>query len=502
MRTRLLCVLLFLAWTAERNGDPLLYCGLWRSPMSFFAPLFDSLPLVHQPAWTVLLVAMIPMCHLTGGALKNRAWPMDVAILLSVATIAFGLIWGLIRGGSAYWAYYQLVSLLTALLFGVLLLASVSTPADVRALGATIVAAAVVRGGLALFFYFAFVRGTEQYFPHMTSHDDSPLFVSAIVILACWALMRARWLTWIAIVFPMVVLLAAIKTNNRRVAWIELATSIVFFYLLLPSGRLRRRVNRWSLAIVPLLAIYVLVGWGRPGSLFAPLRAFDSTAGKNEDSSTMARNEENVNVVLTFIQHPVLGSGWGQPMIRASSFFANFGGGFDEMYPYTPHNSLAAVVAFSGLVGQFGILLVVPVAAFLGARACRLATTRADRAATIATVCCLPVWGIQAYADIGLQSLTNGLLLSVLMAVAGRVAVWTGAWPTPAGARRMFPHGLPAPSDPGAGPGPRSTLGMNRAKTSVLGDPAGQPLGRADPATALASVTVKRPWSVSRYKRY
>jgi hypothetical protein len=44
-------------------------------------------------------------------------------------------------------------------------------------------------------------------------------------------------------------------------------------------------------------------------------------------------------------------------------------------------------------------------------------------------VCYLPVFGMQAYGDIGMQSVTTGLLLSVAMAVAGRASVWTGAWP-------------------------------------------------------------------------
>ena len=51
MLTRVVCALLFLALTAERTGDPLLYNYWWRSPMAVFAPLFDSLPGLHQPAW-------------------------------------------------------------------------------------------------------------------------------------------------------------------------------------------------------------------------------------------------------------------------------------------------------------------------------------------------------------------------------------------------------------------------------------------------------------------
>ena len=119
MLLRVLCVLVLLGLTAEHSGDPLLYNSLWRSPLPVFAPLFDSLPLVRQPAWTLLLVAMVPLCYVQDGAIRRRAWPMDAAIGVSLTTVAFGP-WGVARGGSAYVAYYQLNAFLLALLVALL----------------------------------------------------------------------------------------------------------------------------------------------------------------------------------------------------------------------------------------------------------------------------------------------------------------------------------------------------------------------------------------------
>jgi hypothetical protein len=446
---RVLCVLLLLAWTAERNGDPLLFNGTWRSPMQVFAPLFDSLPLVHQPAWNLLLVLLAPLCHLRAGAFRGRAWPIDAAILLSLGTIAATFSWGVARGGSAYWAYYQLNALLLTLFVGALLLAAVQSRRDLRLLGMTIVAAALLRSLLALYYFFAFVRGREPYPPHMTSHDDSMLFVAGIIVILIWALVRRRWQPWLVAAVVILPILLAVKVNNRRVAWLELAVALALLYLVMPDRRLRRRLNRWMVVAAPVLAVYVAVGWGRPGPLFTPLRAFGSTVGETDNTSTLARKEENLNIILTYIQNPILGSGWGHPMKSVSSYYAYFGGGFDEMYPYTPHNSLAALVAFTGVVGLFGILGVIPVTAFLAARAARFARRPLESAAAMAAICYLPVYGLHAFADIGLQVLTGGLLLSVALAVAGRVSVWTGAWPARgAGSRRREPRARPAPWAP------------------------------------------------------
>ena len=435
MLCRVLCVLLFLALTAERNGDPLLYNGEWRSPMEFFAPLFDSLPIIRQPAWNVLVVLLAPLAFLLPGAVRRRAWPMDAAILASLATLALGVVWGVARGGDAYWAYYQLTALVWAMLLGLLLLSVVRSKSDVQALGITVLAAAVLRALLGLYYFFKFVRGQAVYPPHVTSHEDSTLFAAGVIVALSWAIARWRWQTWILATTLILPLLLAMKVNNRRVAWFELIVALGFLYLLL-RGRMRRRVNRWGMVLAPLLIIYVVVGWGRPGAVFTPLRAIDSTTGENQDASALARNEENLNLVLTYIQHPVAGSGWGHRFISVSSYYAYFGGGFDEMYRYTPHNALAALTAFGGLVGLFGVLGVVPITAFLGARGHWAARRRIDRAATMAAVCFLPAYGIQAFADLGLQHMPAAVLLSMAMAVSGRVSVWTGAWPGRARPRR------------------------------------------------------------------
>ena len=455
MLVRVLCALLFLAWTAERRGDPLLFNNTWHSFMSVFSPLFDSLPVVRQPAWTLLLLALVPVCFLKPGAFRKRAWPMDAALLLSLGTIVLSVLWGVLGGGSAYWAYYQVSPLVLGLIAAALLLAAIRSPEDLKALGTTIVAAAVLRALLALYYFFTFVYGQETYPPHMTSHDDSPLFAAGIVVLGSWALARGRFTAWLALAVALLPLLMAMKVNNRRVVWFELVLGGLVMYLMLPRGRMRRRLNRALVIALPVFALYAAVGWGRSGAIFAPLRAFGSTTGQTTDSSTLARHEENLNLAITFVQHPVFGSGWGQQFLSISSYFAYFGGGFDEMYRYTPHNSLLALVAFTGVLGLIGTWSVMPIISFLGAGASRAARDPVTRAAAMAAVSMVPVYGVHSYADIGLQTLTNSLLLAVAIGVAGRASVWTGAWPGP-GPRRKPRESASSASPTGEVPQARS----------------------------------------------
>jgi hypothetical protein len=479
MLCRVLCVFLFVAWTAERPSDDMYYAD-WRSPFEIFGQLFVSLPGINQPIWRVLLVVIAPLCLLQPGAFRKRAWPMDAAILGSLATIALTFLWGMAHGGSAYQSYYQLHSFLTGLFVGVLLLSVVRNRGDMKALGLTVLAAALVRGTLASYFFIVHVWGKDldPYPMYMTSHSDSLLFVSGILVVLSWAVARMTTPAWFAAAFVTAYLLVAIKVNNRRIAWVELVIIVVFAYLHIRSQRrLRRRVNRLLLATAPLLVAYVVLGWGRHGALFAPLRAFSTTTGESEDASSIARNEESLNLVYTFQRNPLLGTGWGHPYLEVSSTYTGSYHKFWQ-YPYMPHNSLVGIAAFSGFVGLVGIWLVVPVSAFLATGGYRRATRSVDRAAAMATVCFLPAYGVDAFADMCIQGLTSALLLSVAMAAAGKVSAWTEAWPTrvvrsSAPAALSSPGGTSSeqdefPSGPGLGAGepaadgPRPRQGRER----------------------------------------
>jgi hypothetical protein len=427
MLCRALCALLFVAWTAESPLEKVLYCGYWRSPFEALGVLFVPLPSVNLFPWQLLMLVLAAACLLAPGAFKRRGWEMDAAILTSVSAIAVTFLWGWLRGGSAYNAYFQLWKFLLALLVGVMSLCVIRTARDLRALGLTILAAALVRGTLAIYFFWAVVHGRiEPHPPYMTTHDDSVLFVAGLLIVLSWVLARGTASSWLAALLASGVLLYAITLNNRRLAWIELLLVLVVTYLLLPRGKVHRRVNALLAVATPLLALYMLVGQGRPGALFAPVRAF-STAGSYEDASSLAREEEirNLLYTLSVAGNPLLGTGWGIPYQKVTSLYANFETWWQ--YGYLPHNSLLGVAVFGGMVGLTGIWLVVPAAAFLGTRGYRGARGPVERAAAMSAVCILPAYAAQCYGDIGFQSFTGGLILGVALGAAGRLAAWSEA---------------------------------------------------------------------------
>lgn len=441
MLCRVLCALVFVAWTGEAplSLDPVLYYGLWRSPFQIFGPLFVPLPALHLFTLQVLLLFIAPLCLLKPGAFRKRTFPMYAAIAASFATLVVTFLWGLVRGGSAYLSYYQLWRFLAALLVGALLLAVVHTSRDLKAVGLTVLSAALVRGTLAIYFYCAYVKGRNlQPVPaHMTTHEDSLLFVAGIVVAAAWALARMTWTAQLTAFVVAAHLMVALAVNNRRIAWIELSFALATLYLLLPRRGLRRRVNRRLVLATPVLLVYALVGWGRPEPVFAPLKAF-ATTGSDADGSSLARLEEDKNLVYTLFTagNPLLGTGWGHPYLERTNIYSRYIKDW-TLYRVLPHNSLLGLAAFGGVVGLFGFWLVVPIAALVGTRGLRDAKLPVDRAAAMAAVSLLPAYGAQCFGDVGLQMLTCNMVLSIAIGACGSVFARTGPPPAPSLARAL-----------------------------------------------------------------
>jgi hypothetical protein len=448
-------------WTAEwpLEIDKILYCGYWRSPFQVFGPLFVSIPGLSLFPWQLMLLTLAPLCLLSPGAFRKRAWAMDAAIVTSVASVALTFLWGWLRGGSPYNAYYQLWRFLAALLVGLALLSVIRNSRDLKALGLTVLTASLIRGTLAIYFYWAHVRGKLDPPPaHMTTHDDSLLFVAGLLIVLSWALARGKGMAWLGAVLLSIPLLYAIVLNNRRLAWIEVVLALALVYALISPSPQGRRVKRWLIPIAPIVLAYLAVGWGSSAAVFAPARAL-STAGSNDDASSLARQEEVRNLLYTLSVNgnPLLGTGWGLPYQKVTSVYSNFGAEWWQ-YAYLPHNSLLAVAIFGGLVGICGIWMVVPVAAFLATLGYRGATQATNRAAAMCALGILPAYAAQCYGDIGFQSLTGGLILGVATAVAAKVSVFAAALPEgvrPAGTAVAAPASAARPR-PVAAQGPRS----------------------------------------------
>lgn len=347
-----------------------------------------------------------------------------IGVFTFVGTVAlFGL--GILRGGDFRNSLWQVHVLLYVPALFLLFQSAVRGPLDHAALGKVVLAAAILRAGLVLFIAANAEAPIEN---AATSHSDSVLFAVACTVLIARFNERpsGRHLTWCVVLLP--IFFAAMVANNRRLVWVELAAALLTLLLISPWTKLKRAFAYGALLLSPIILPYLVIGWNAKSKIFAPVQVLASMASSRPDASTVMRDIENYNLLKTLKLNGLFGIGWGHPYVE-------FVGAIDisrlfPQYRYLPHNGLLGLWAFNGLFGFF-ILFALPVAGvFFAARAYHRARRPDDRAAALCVAATVACHLVQCFGDIGTSSWTSVFLLGPALAVAGKLAVATGAWPT------------------------------------------------------------------------
>jgi O-antigen ligase len=426
----------FLTLTLDATGD-----GPWDSPVSKLGALLDlnlnqliPIPALAVPGVAVILgYLLVVHAHrrLSGSQIDDAgrvgvAPPIQWAILASFLTVVALFALGYGTGGNTQMAKIQVQTFVMILMAGYLLAVAVRGMRDIRILGAIVVAAACLKSLLALYVVNTgtlLQNGDEPAFA--TSHGDSVLFACGVAIVLAHLAERPSRRRVVAGLLLLPILIGGVLANNRRIAWAEIAAAGVLFFVLARRSRFKQFLLRGLLLALPVLIMYVAVGWSSSAKIFAPVRTFRSMQDAQVDSSTMFRDLENFNLLQTMRLHPWVGSGFGQPFAMVVqtpdiSFFRE--------YPYMPHNSILGLWAFCGLLGFTTLFMVLAVCVHLAARSYHLARSPDERSAAFVAIAMVLIYEIQCWGDIGFSERRNIFLVGAACAVASRLAVSTGAW--------------------------------------------------------------------------
>jgi hypothetical protein len=417
---KVLAVSFFLFLAAD--GD-CAYAGKYFAPLGLVGALF-TMPIPYK----IGIANHIVLGILFLGRSKSRAeWvrPMMSAFKLCVATILTEFLWGMARGGDFRSGYWQVYFIWSGLLFAYCVASVCAESRDFAPLLSAIVYAAGYRAFMCSLYWFLYVRPGDWKTDFILCHDDTVLQASAVFIVVIRLLNGSK--QWLRSVGYLVLQVASIFFNNRRLVWLSLASAAIFLVFLLPPSKAKKRLVRTFLIVAPILWVYVIVGSGRTEAIFKPVASFSSTTGA-EDASTMARNVENLGLIATGLaNNRLFGPGWGQPYIEVANWYTI--ADFFPLWKYVPHNSILGLLAYTGLLGFAGFWLAYPVSMFLNARLARLGSTPYLRQLGTIAALDLVICGYQMYGDMGTYYARPMYLLGFSYAISMRLPVEGGVWP-------------------------------------------------------------------------
>jgi hypothetical protein len=431
-----LFALTFLCLTLDAVGE-----GAWNSPFAKIGNLFlfnlnKVVPIsaLTFPGMAVLMVTFLALLvhrRAVGVTTDSRnqapaALALYGAILVSVATIVLWCALGLVRGGNLQMAKIQVQSYLLLLLLAYLWSMSLRGLPDYRILGRIIIAAAVYRCLYIGWVYHVIApRLGGGILGVAATHGDSLLLATAAVLLIgrFFEKPSLRMGAWLIALMPILVL--GMQWNNRRIVWVELAAGTMVFILLSRPSRIKRLLTYCVMLALPLLVGYVAIGWNSQSRIFAPIKMYRSVTDGQVDSSTLYRDLENFNLLMTMRLRPLDGTGFGQMFledVKLPDISLNF-----KEYRYMPHNSILGLWAFIGPIGFSGLFMAVAMGVYLAARSYRMARSPDERITAMMVLSTIIIYLSHCWGDIGFSEFRTIYLVGPALAIAAQLAVMTGA---------------------------------------------------------------------------
>ena len=442
-------VLTFLMLAVDDHGESI---GQWRTPFAGVGDLLhyrlDDAAGVPGLAVTGMEIAIAAL--LAAWALRRaRGASVDAAgqvpparvmrglVVVYVVAVAFAVANGVVHGQSV--VPWKVRNLLHPILLFVLFSAALRGPQDHLLFGRLVVGAALVRSILSIVVQRLAIAETGGKYATATSHGDSVLFSVAVVLLLADAMERAdlRRTGRAALLLPL--LLAGMAENGRRIAWVMLLVMLVVTYLVSPMRGWKRSFTRFVVVALPVIALYVGVGWNSDGRIFAPLQTLRGVSDTSYDHSAYWREVENWNIAMSMRERPVLGLGLGGRYTE--HMFNDDISSLYREYREWPHNTVLGLLLLLGLFAFTAVWSLSAAALFLAFRSYRVAVAPEHRAAALACVAMLVACHVLGYGDTGAHYPQYKIFLGLALAVASKLAVVTGAWPSRYAAASGAPAG-------------------------------------------------------------
>jgi hypothetical protein len=350
-------------------------------------------------------------------------------VLVELVAVLMLELWGTIRGGNPRASLFQFRTLLWLPILTMVVSYCLRGPRDFLSVAMLATVAACVKIAIGLYFIIndAWSNGIRP--EAMTGHHDSVLYVS-VLFFWCVALLQQRHARRLLPTIMIVAWIGAgIFVNSRRIAYLSLVASFVVYYALL-QGPVKRRIKKVVICALPVLAIYLLLARTHSSGIFAPGAQLMQISDLR-DPSSIWRELENRNLIFTLSQHPLLGSGWGHEyyeIVRLPDISK-----YMPQYRLMPHNGVIWLLGIGGMVGFVMLWMPIVVGVYLATRSYYAARDPFEKIAAVSALAVIVAYVNQAWGDMGVAGPLPMILLSCALALTGKLALATGAWP--AGAR-------------------------------------------------------------------
>lgn len=293
-------------------------------------------------------------------------WPM----LLFSCFVAFGLGFGLIKGGDLNVALWESRAIFYLPLIMILTSNLLEKRSHFSNLMWFVMASLFIEALIGCYYYFVVLQGSLAGVERISAHAAAIHFNTFFIYLVSVWVFRASWAKRLILPLMVPFFLITYIAMQRRAAFLTLGIGILIIIIILFQEN-----RKLFFALVPVIGvvavIYLGIFWNSNGALGMPAQAVKSIiasdqANAKDRSSDLYRLLENYNALFNIRLSPLLGSGFGQKLVFAVPLpdISHF-----KFWEYIIHNSIAWVWIKTGFFGFYFMLFLVGSSIMTGMRA-------------------------------------------------------------------------------------------------------------------------------------
>ncbi len=406
---------------------PLGFADSLTDQLPFFLNLNNtaSLPISITPAEVVMVVALAGW--LTGSAARRSlALPAKrilAAYAAFLATVLIAEVHGLASGGDFNISLWELRPQIYGFVLFLLASSLIRERRHLLWLAGIFFAGACVKTGVGYHRYFVTLHGDLGDGEVILAHEDSyflALFLVATVAAAIWH-RRRRVVVPLLLATPFV--LIVLLENRRRAAMLALWVAMIVIIVLgvRYESAVRKKVVIAAAIAGILLGGFVSSYWnaqyGIAAQVVRPVHALTGETDERDQNSDLYRDNENANLKLSYQANPVIGMGFGLPMLVVFPL-----ADISKAYPlwqYIPHNTLLWVAMRMGMLGMVTFWALIGVVLLEGLRQIARQDDPLIRGVAAFALTAIVAELVVGYGDLQLENYRNMIFCGSMIGLVG-----------------------------------------------------------------------------------
>ena len=397
----------------------------------------DGLPIT--PAEIVMVLALIIwiVAARKSGELERPRPLMLAAYIAFMVVVLAAEMRGLLSGGNFNITLWEMRPQVYGFILFLLAGSLVRERKQLLTLGAMFFIAVAFKAALGDYRFFVTLGGSLGDRESILSHEESYFFALFVVGALAALIWYPRWRVVLPVLLFTPLVAIALLENHRRVGMLALwaGLAIVLTLAIRFEASMRKVLVPLTVVAVAVISVFMATYWdhtyGTVGQIVRPVHSLFEPDQRDAQSNAY-RDAENANILISYQSSPVIGMGFGRPMIYVYPM-ADISQVY-SLWNIIPHNTLLWIGMRMGTIGYIALFALLGTAMLEAMGQLRTRSDPLLRGVAAFGIVAIVAQLVIGWGDLGLENYRSMIILGTILGIISALPRIPDAAPRPADA--------------------------------------------------------------------